>query len=66
MNSACDAYSDNSHYSAPLSHLPSRPDQKALLLLESGSRFHSTEFDWPKNNIPSGFSMKASACSSLE
>ena len=35
-----------------------RPDMKAILLMESGIRIHSTEFDWPKNMVPSGFSMK--------
>ena len=29
-----------------------------MLLMESGIRIHSTEFDWPKNMVPSGFSMK--------
>jgi predicted ribosome quality control (RQC) complex YloA/Tae2 family protein len=29
-----------------------------VILIESGIRIHSTEFDWPKNSIPSGFSMK--------
>lgn len=31
---------------------------KIVLLLESGSRFHTTDFAWPKNAAPSGFSMK--------
>ncbi len=35
-----------------------RPDLKAMILLESGNRIHSTEFEWPKNVSPSGFSMK--------
>lgn len=35
-----------------------RPEEKAVLLLESGIRFHSTGFEWPKNPSPSGFSMK--------
>ncbi|XP_046545079.1 nuclear export mediator factor NEMF-like [Haliotis rubra] len=35
-----------------------KPDQKVVILLESGIRLHSTEFDWPKNPAPSGFSMK--------
>ncbi|KAK3092818.1 hypothetical protein FSP39_007530 [Pinctada imbricata] len=35
-----------------------RPDDKAVILLESGIRIHGTEFDWPKHNAPSGFSMK--------
>ena len=36
----------------------SRPDEKAVILMESGIRLHSTGFDWPKNPAPSGFSMK--------
>ncbi|XP_075048742.1 ribosome quality control complex subunit NEMF [Mixophyes fleayi] len=35
-----------------------KPDAKAVLLLESGIRIHTTEFEWPKNMMPSGFSMK--------
>lgn len=35
-----------------------RPDSKAVLLIESGIRIHSTEFEWPKNVMPSGFAMK--------
>ncbi|XP_064599750.1 ribosome quality control complex subunit NEMF-like [Liolophura sinensis] len=35
-----------------------KPDQKAVVLIESGIRLHSTEFDWPKNPAPSAFSMK--------
>ncbi|XP_064185835.1 ribosome quality control complex subunit NEMF-like isoform X1 [Anguilla rostrata] len=35
-----------------------KPDSKAVLLLESGIRIHSTEFEWPKNMMPSGFAMK--------
>ncbi|KAG7466460.1 hypothetical protein MATL_G00165000 [Megalops atlanticus] len=35
-----------------------KPDTKAVLLLESGIRIHSTEFEWPKNIMPSGFAMK--------
>ncbi|XP_012682273.2 nuclear export mediator factor NEMF [Clupea harengus] len=35
-----------------------KPDTKAVLLIESGIRIHSTEFEWPKNNMPSGFAMK--------
>ncbi|KAH1014684.1 hypothetical protein HUJ05_012526 [Dendroctonus ponderosae] len=31
---------------------------KQVLLLESGNRIHSTNFEWPKNVAPSGFSMK--------
>lgn len=35
-----------------------RPEEKAVLLLESGVRFHTTAFEWPKSLSPSGFSMK--------
>ncbi|GJQ79158.1 hypothetical protein Trydic_g5409 [Trypoxylus dichotomus] len=35
-----------------------RSEEKAVLLLESGSRMHTTVFEWPKNVAPSGFSMK--------
>ncbi|KAM3851382.1 ribosome quality control complex subunit NEMF [Vipera latastei] len=35
-----------------------KPDFKATLLLESGIRIHMTEFEWPKNMMPSGFAMK--------
>uniref|UniRef100_A0A8C0GF64 Ribosome quality control complex subunit NEMF n=1 Tax=Chelonoidis abingdonii TaxID=106734 RepID=A0A8C0GF64_CHEAB len=35
-----------------------RPDCKATLLIESGIRIHTTEFEWPKNMMPSGFAMK--------
>ncbi|NWY16535.1 NEMF factor, partial [Aphelocoma coerulescens] len=35
-----------------------RPDCKATLLLESGIRIHMTEFEWPKNVMPSSFAMK--------
>ncbi|KAL4238275.1 hypothetical protein ACF0H5_002987 [Mactra antiquata] len=35
-----------------------KPDDKAVILMESGIRIHSTEFEWPKNPAPSGFSMK--------
>lgn len=31
---------------------------KLVLLVESGIRIHFTEFEWPKNPAPSGFSMK--------
>lgn len=33
-------------------------DVKETLLFESGIRFHTTSFEWPKNPSPSGFSMK--------
>lgn len=35
-----------------------KPDCKSVLLIESGIRIHRTEFDWPKNIMPSGFAMK--------
>ena len=35
-----------------------QPDKKIVVLIESGTRLHTTEFDWPKNPAPSGFSMK--------
>ena len=35
-----------------------RPDKKVMLMFESGCRIHMTEFEWPKNMQPSGFSMK--------
>uniref|UniRef100_F6TDD6 Ribosome quality control complex subunit NEMF n=1 Tax=Ciona intestinalis TaxID=7719 RepID=F6TDD6_CIOIN len=35
-----------------------KPDHKAMLLVESGIRIHLSEFDWPKNPMPSNFSMK--------
>lgn len=33
-------------------------DVKQTLLMESGIRFHTTAFEWPKNPSPSGFTMK--------
>lgn len=33
-------------------------DVKVTLLMESGIRFHTTSFEWPKNPSPSGFTMK--------
>lgn len=33
-------------------------EAKQMLLIESGIRFHTTAFEWPKNMAPSGFSMK--------
>ncbi|KAI9578214.1 nuclear export mediator factor NEMF homolog [Glossina fuscipes] len=33
-------------------------EHKTILLIESGIRFHTTAFEWPKNVAPSGFSMK--------
>lgn len=35
-----------------------KPGCKSVLLVESGIRIHCTEFDWPKNIMPSGFAMK--------
>lgn len=35
-----------------------RTEEKAVMLIESGHRFHTTAFEWPKNMAPSGFSMK--------
>ncbi|KAM4014326.1 ribosome quality control complex subunit NEMF [Anomaloglossus baeobatrachus] len=35
-----------------------KPDSKAVLLVESGIRIHTTDFEWPKNMMPSGFAMK--------
>ncbi|KAF2368485.1 protein of unknown function DUF3441 [Trinorchestia longiramus] len=35
-----------------------KPDHKAVLLIESASRLHTTVYEWPKNPAPSGFSMK--------
>lgn len=38
-----------------------RSEEKCVLLLESGNRMHTTNFEWPKNVAPSGFSMKVFA-----
>ncbi|XP_006899268.1 PREDICTED: nuclear export mediator factor NEMF [Elephantulus edwardii] len=35
-----------------------KPDLKATLVIESGIRIHTTEFEWPKNMMPSSFAMK--------
>lgn len=35
-----------------------RSPDKAMLLIESGTRLHTTEYDWPKSPMPSGFAMK--------
>ncbi|MCL4121461.1 UNVERIFIED_CONTAM: hypothetical protein GTU68_067008 [Idotea baltica] len=35
-----------------------KPDHKVVLLLESASRIHTTEYEWPKSPAPSGFAMK--------
>lgn len=33
-----------------------------MLLVESGIRIHTTDYAWPKSNMPSGFSMKVWEC----
>ncbi|XP_019850525.1 PREDICTED: nuclear export mediator factor Nemf-like [Amphimedon queenslandica] len=35
-----------------------RSEEKIVLLVESGCRLHTTEFEWPKHLQPSGFAMK--------
>ncbi|KAK6639202.1 hypothetical protein RUM43_007472 [Polyplax serrata] len=35
-----------------------KTDEKIVILIESGTRIHTTDFEWPKNVAPSGFSMK--------
>ena len=35
-----------------------KTDEKVVILLESGTRIHTTDFEWPKNVAPSGFCMK--------
>ena len=35
-----------------------RTEEKSVLMIESGSRIHETSSVWPKNDAPSGFSMK--------
>uniref|UniRef100_A0A7E4VFA8 NFACT-R_1 domain-containing protein n=1 Tax=Panagrellus redivivus TaxID=6233 RepID=A0A7E4VFA8_PANRE len=35
-----------------------RPEEKAIILFESGARIHRTTHDWPKSQLPSSFSMK--------
>ncbi|KAG6441996.1 nuclear export mediator factor NEMF homolog [Manduca sexta] len=35
-----------------------RSEEKKVLLLDSGHRFHTTLFEWPKGMAPSGFTMK--------
>ncbi|EDQ92617.1 uncharacterized protein MONBRDRAFT_628, partial [Monosiga brevicollis MX1] len=45
---------DNKTYLIRLQQTP----EKAVLLIESGIRFHTTEYDWPKGDAPSGFTMK--------
>ncbi|XP_023298499.2 nuclear export mediator factor NEMF homolog [Lucilia cuprina] len=46
---------DNKTY---LIRLQGGGESKKILLIESGIRFHTTAFEWPKNVAPSGFSMK--------
>ena len=36
----------------------SSTDKKEVLLIESGIRINSTDFEWPKGTMPSNFSMK--------
>uniref|UniRef100_A0A8C1KFX9 Ribosome quality control complex subunit NEMF n=1 Tax=Cyprinus carpio TaxID=7962 RepID=A0A8C1KFX9_CYPCA len=43
---------------AAIAEINAKPDCKSVLLIESGIRIHCTEFDWPKNMMPSGFAMK--------
>ncbi|KAG8013295.1 Nuclear export mediator factor Nemf [Nibea albiflora] len=43
---------------AVIAEINAKPDSKAVLLVESGTRIHSTDFEWPKNMMPSGFAMK--------
>ncbi|XP_044022519.1 nuclear export mediator factor NEMF-like isoform X2 [Siniperca chuatsi] len=43
---------------AVVAEINAKPDSKAVLLVESGIRLHSTDFEWPKNMMPSGFAMK--------
>ncbi|ROL51281.1 Nuclear export mediator factor Nemf [Anabarilius grahami] len=43
---------------AVIAEINAKPDCKSVLLIESGIRIHLTEFDWPKNMMPSGFAMK--------
>eukprot|EP00730_Choanoeca_flexa_P018641 TRINITY_DN9075_c0_g1_i2.p1 TRINITY_DN9075_c0_g1~~TRINITY_DN9075_c0_g1_i2.p1 ORF type:complete len:106 (+),score=9.03 TRINITY_DN9075_c0_g1_i2:76-393(+) len=45
---------DNKTYLFKLAQAP----DKAVLLIESGIRFHTTRYDWPKSDMPSGFAMK--------
>uniref|UniRef100_A0A914EJD4 Nuclear export mediator factor NEMF n=1 Tax=Acrobeloides nanus TaxID=290746 RepID=A0A914EJD4_9BILA len=35
-----------------------KPEHKEVILFESGIRIHRTTHDWPKSQMPSGFSMK--------
>jgi predicted ribosome quality control (RQC) complex YloA/Tae2 family protein len=35
-----------------------RSEEKAVLIFESGTRIHLTNYEWPKQPAPSGFSMK--------
>ena len=44
-----------------LACLGCRSEEKAALVFQSGARIHLTEFAWPKNMMPSGFSMKVDA-----
>ncbi|MFH4974566.1 hypothetical protein AB6A40_001275 [Gnathostoma spinigerum] len=35
-----------------------KPDEKVFIMFESGNRIHKTNFEWPKAQMPSSFSMK--------
>lgn len=35
-----------------------RAPERAVLLIESGVRFHTTEYAWPHGDMPSNFAMK--------
>jgi predicted ribosome quality control (RQC) complex YloA/Tae2 family protein len=35
-----------------------KPDEKVVILIESGIRIHTTDFEWPKNAFPSNFAIK--------
>lgn len=39
-------------------HLIFSGEVKHIILVESGNRIHLTDYDWPKNMMPSGFAMK--------
>ena len=43
-----------------------KPDSKAVLLLESGIRLHTTVFERDKGNVPSGFTIKLRKCAWLQ
>lgn len=49
------------HTAPPVSVAVACRRPQAVLLIESGIRVHTTTYDWPKNNNPSGFAMKVRA-----